>query len=201
MNSNSKKKDNFTLHLYYYCPPALPPNIFEDSRHAGDDIIKYSPVVICHFSSPDKCMSVLLGLCEVDWWVVVSQVYTWVRLFMPHWQIHHYTSWWQTSLTFWDPLGAEIQSDCNTRRSIKKKWDILSSNLCMYACVFAHMYMTVCVCVCAWMHVSLRMCVCYVKVASQLSPRSALGLLSSPHNLTKTLISPPMMDAYGFLHC
>lgn len=40
---------------------------------------------------------------------------------------------------------------------------------------------------------------CYVKVASQPSPCGAPSLLSSPHNLTKTLISPPMMDAYGFL--
>lgn len=42
-------------------------------------------------------------------------------------------------------------------------------------------------------------CVCYERVASQQSPRGAPALLSSPHNLTKTLISPPMMDAYGFL--
>lgn len=67
--------------------------------------------------------------------------------------------------------------------------------------VFAYMcmYMTVCVSLKARIFVHVCVRVCYVKVVSQPSPRGAQGLLSSPHNLTKTLISPPMMDAYGFL--
>lgn len=71
----------------------------------------------------------------------------------------------------------------------------------MYACmcVFAYTCMDTTVCVGLNARVLAPVCVCYERVASQQSPRGAPALLSSPHNLTKTLISPPMMDAYGFL--
>lgn len=67
--------------------------------------------------------------------------------------------------------------------------------------IFSTVLEFACMCLCLNLDARVLVHGYYVKVASQLSHCSALALLSSPHNLTKTLISPLMMDAHGFLCC